>query len=106
MARRKRLIKYPLDTVGNVGYTIPMINKYFETFFTEKQLPYAEFEIEFNGQVHFIDNEFVIELIKGTQGKEAEAIRTTLVKIDFANGDVNHFLRHLAEGYIKANYAN
>ena len=29
-------------------------------------------------------------------------IRTTLVKIDFANGDVFHYLNHLAEGMVKS----
>lgn len=29
-------------------------------------------------------------------------IRTTLVKIDFHNGDVFHYLQHLAEGMVKS----
>ncbi len=29
-------------------------------------------------------------------------IRTTLVKIDFANGDVFHYLDHLAAGMVKS----
>lgn len=29
-------------------------------------------------------------------------IRTTLVKIDFMNGDVFHYLNHLAEGMVKS----
>lgn len=29
-------------------------------------------------------------------------IRTTLVKIDFLNGDVFHFLTHLADGMVKS----
>lgn len=29
-----------------------------------------------------------------------ESIKTTLVKIDFANGDVFHFLNHLAKGML------
>ena len=31
-----------------------------------------------------------------------EQIRMTLVKIDFQNGDVFHYLRHLAEGMVKS----
>ena len=29
-------------------------------------------------------------------------IRTTLVKIDFSNGDVFHYLNHLANGMVKS----
>lgn len=31
-----------------------------------------------------------------------KTIRDTLVKIDFQNGDVFHYLKHLAEGMVKA----
>jgi len=75
-----------------------------EMFFEEKDLEYKEFTVEHNGQMHFIDNEFVIEVIKGLKGRELAQVKDVLVKIDFKNGDVNHFLAHLAEGYVKTNY--
>lgn len=78
--------------------------KYFDLFFDEKQLPYELFEIEHQGQMHFIDTDFVIELIKGAPAAEQKQIRNTLVKIDFANGNVNHFLKFLAEAYVKNQY--
>ena len=78
--------------------------KYFENFFNEKQLPYETFEIEHNGQMHFVEMDFVIELIKTAPRPEQMQIRNTLVKIDFVNGNVNHFLKFLAESYIKMNY--
>jgi hypothetical protein len=77
-----------------------------ETFFEEKQLPIEELEIECAGSTHFIDTEFVQELIiKSTPDKELKTIKDTIVKIDFKNGDVNHYLKFLAEAYIKHNYS-
>ena len=35
-----------------------------------------------------------------TMPRYHETIRTTLVKIDFLNGDVFHYLRHLAKGVV------
>jgi hypothetical protein len=79
--------------------------KWAERFFEEKDLPYKSFEIEHNDETHFIDNEFVIELItQHTADFELFGIISILRKIDFANGDVNHFLGHLAEGYVKSQY--
>jgi hypothetical protein len=79
--------------------------KWAERFFEEKDLPYKAFEIEHDEQTHFIDNEFVIELITQHTGeKELFEIIHIIRKIDFANGDVNHFLEHLAEGYVKSQY--
>ena len=74
------------------------------TFFEEKQIPFQQFEIEHNDETHILDNEFVIDLIKGTTGSEREGIKKILVQIDYHDGDVNHFLRHMAEGFIKTNY--
>jgi hypothetical protein len=78
--------------------------KYFELFFEEKEIGWESWEIEHNGETHFIDTDFVIELIKGAPAREQEQIANTLRKIDFANGNVNHFLKFLAEAYIKTNY--
>jgi hypothetical protein len=75
--------------------------QYFESFFAEKEIAYELFEIEFAGQTHFIDTDFVIELIKKAPKGEQVQLRNTLVKIDFVNGNVNHFLKFLAESYIK-----
>ena len=71
-------------------------NNWFATFIEEKKLPYASWEIETADAVHIIDNEFVIEAIKTAPAHEQASIKNTIVKIDFANGDVNHFFKHLA----------
>jgi len=71
--------------------------EYLYDFFSEKRLPYRVFEKEDrNGVTHFIPNEVVIETIALTRGGERRSIEDTIRKIDFKNGDVNHFLDHLA----------
>jgi hypothetical protein len=80
------------------------LKKYFENFFAEKEIAYELFEIDHAGQTHFIDTDFVIELIKTAPQNEQMQLRNTLVKIDFANGNVKHFLKFLAEAYVKTNY--
>ena len=77
---------------------------YLNLFFEEKEIPSKTFEIEAKGTTHFVDNDFVIELIKKAPANEKKQIENVLRKIDFANGDVNHFLEHLAKGYIMNTY--
>jgi len=77
---------------------------YLERFFEEKEIMIENWEIDHNGQMHFIDTEFVIELIMGAPIHEKKEISNVLRRIDFANGNVNHFLKHLAESYIKMNH--
>ena len=78
--------------------------KWFETFLEEKNLPYAFFEVEHNGQTHMIDTDFVVELIKTTAPAEQAQIKNIIVQIDFKNGNVNHFFEHLAKGYVANNF--
>jgi hypothetical protein len=73
---------------------------YFERFFDEKEIDYRLWEIEGARDVHLIDSDFVVELIKGTNGQEAETIERQLTVIDFQNGDVLRYLEHLARAYI------
>ena len=76
-------------------------DKWFETFKAEKDIPFKSWEIEGpDGTVHFIDNEVVMEAILGTSDAEKAQIKDTIVKIDVANGDVNHFFHHLAKGLV------
>lgn len=82
-----------------------MPKRYFDVFFKEKEVPYEMYEIEASdGNVHLIDSDTVIELIKGTSGREAETIRETIVKLDFANASLSPFLKSLATWYVATNY--
>jgi hypothetical protein len=71
---------------------------WFDSFFSEKDLPETVFEVEAeNGPANYIPNTVVIEHIKQAPAHEKEQIKNVLVKIDFHNGDVNDFLEHLAQ---------
>ncbi|MBT2728405.1 hypothetical protein J7E63_15860 [Bacillus sp. ISL-75] len=78
--------------------------KYLELFFDEKEIQYEAFEIDHNGNIHLIDTDVVIEAIKNAPAREQDQVANTLRKIDFANGNVNHFLKFLAEQFVKTQY--
>jgi hypothetical protein len=72
---------------------------YLDMFFKEKRIPSKTFDVtDSQGITHSIPNQVVIDMIKQTRGRERSSIEDTLRKIDYGNGDVNHFLAHLAEG--------
>jgi hypothetical protein len=76
-------------------------DEWFEIFLEEKNLPYIQWEIaDKNGEINFIDSEVVIETIKGCYVPEKMKIKDMLIKIDFANGNVNDYFKHLATGLI------
>ena len=75
--------------------------RYLEIFFHEKQLPLVSWDLEDNaGNTHYIDSEVVLEHIEISPVAEQEAIADVIRKIDFHNGDVNDFLKHLAGALI------
>lgn len=73
------------------------LNKFFE----EKEVPFTTWEIEHNGQAHFIDSDFVIDSILQTQGIERSKIAGTLFALDFKNASIVDYLLFLAECFIK-----
>jgi hypothetical protein len=74
---------------------------WFDRFLDEKSIPYASWEIpDQAGTTHFIDSDVVVEHIKVAPDHEQSKIKDILVKIDFRNGDVNHFFKHLATGLV------
>lgn len=75
--------------------------KYLKTFFEEKDLPFQEWELVSEaGETHIISNEVVIEAVLNAPEHEQAGIADVIRKIDFQNGDVNHFLKHLAGALI------
>lgn len=75
--------------------------KYLQTFFEEKQLPHEEWELQGPSGTNFISSEVVIEHIMIAPLHEQTQIANTIRKIDFMNGNVNHFLKHLAGALVK-----
>ena len=74
-------------------------NQWIDTFVSEKGIDQEQI-IEVEGGVfgtNFIPCGVVIENIKTTSEEEKQQIKDILIQIDFSNGDVMHFLRHLAQ---------
>jgi hypothetical protein len=68
-------------------------------FFKEKEIPFQQWNItDSKGLDHIISNEVVIKHIKISPESEQRKIADVLRKIDFHNGDVNDFFKHLATG--------
>jgi hypothetical protein len=73
------------------------MNNFINRFFKEKEIDFKQWELTSkDGTNHIIDNKLVIDYLKKNpeQGKQAEPI---LRQIDFKNGDVNHFLKYIAQ---------
>jgi len=74
------------------------MNTFFNRFFDEKNLENRIYEVTApQGTMNFIETDMVIAKIKTTQGEEAQKIETVLRTIDFRNGNVHHFLNHIAQ---------
>jgi hypothetical protein len=73
-------------------------NTWLDTFLDEKRIDLGRFfDIEVGDEFHLFTYGAVAQAIKAAPAHEQAAIQRTLVKIDFINGDVYHFLRHLGE---------
>ena len=71
---------------------------FITTFFAEKELDSRIYQVESsNGTLNLINTEDVIEKIGFTSGTERQQIENILRQIDFKNGDLHHFLGHLAQ---------
>lgn len=60
----------------------------------------STFEIEEDGYVHIFDYNCMVDAIKATTDKEQQAIKAMLIRIDFANGKVEDYFKHLAKALI------
>lgn len=78
-----------------------MPTAYLRAFFAEKEIPEVTFQVaDSRGETHIMPNTIVVEHIARVSRTEADKIASVLRKIDFANGDVNHFLQHLARALV------
>jgi hypothetical protein len=71
--------------------------RFLQLFFEEKQLAERIYDVTApDGTLHMIPTSVVIEAIDNAPAAEQEQIAGIVHKLDFANGDFHHFLRHLA----------
>lgn len=77
-------------------------DEYFEHFFEEKE-NIQEFNYIRTEENHIFEFNYtpkdMLKLLKSFNTDIKAKIRDTLVKIDFHNGDVNHFLNYVFKGY-------
>lgn len=74
------------------------MRKYLETLLEEKNIN-LETSLEVRGQsgINFMSIENVVDAIVAAPRSEQTKIKNILVQIDFKNGDVLHFIKHLAK---------
>ena len=73
-------------------------NNWIDTLLDEKGID-QEMIIEVDGAsgLNIMPLEVVVDAIKATTSSEQHAIKNALCYIDFKNGDVLHYLKHLAQ---------
>lgn len=72
-------------------------SKWIDTFLSEKNIDSEELlSAEGPSGENIIPVGCLVELMKSAPAREQAGIKTMLVKIDFVNGDVRDYLRHLA----------
>lgn len=73
-------------------------NNWLATLIGEKNIDTEQvLEVEGASGLNIIPVGCVIEAMQNTSAAEQAAIKKTLVKIDFMNGDVLHYIKHLAQ---------
>ena len=73
-------------------------SKWLETFLSEKGIDSEELlEVEGASGINCIPVGCIVELARKAPKYEQAQIKSTLVRIDFVNGNVRHFLTHLAK---------
>ena len=73
-------------------------NKWLDTFIEEKGIDLNNVvEITTNTKTHFFEIGNIVEHIKTTTQEEQRAIKDMMIKIDFHNGDIIDYFKHLAK---------
>ena len=72
--------------------------KWLDTLVEEKGIdPEMLIEVEGPSGANIMPLEVVLDAMKATTPGKQAAIKTMIVRIDFANGDVVDYLKHLAQ---------
>lgn len=76
--------------------------KWLNTFIEEKGIE-TELSIQFddeNGNFHIMPVKIILDAIKSTTKEEQAQIKNTIVQIDFKNGNVLDYFKHLAKALV------
>lgn len=79
-------------------------DKWLDVFLEEKGIEDRMFEIEHEGMIHLVEQEVLIDFIKSMPNEMKRKMKDQFVIIDFKNGDVVHYLNHLAKGMVVATF--
>ena len=73
-------------------------NKWLDLLIEEKGYDREQiFEVNGKGGMNFIPLEVVIEQMKAAPKREQDQIKNMVVRIDFMNGDILNYFKHLAK---------
>lgn len=78
--------------------------EWLKLFFEEKALDNRVYEVEAGDNLHILDTQTVISLIQQAPKHEQTNIMNMLIQIDYYNGDVHHFMEHLARCFAMTCY--
>jgi hypothetical protein len=71
---------------------------WLDALIEEKELETETFlEVEGPSGTNYIPLEILVNAIKNASTTEQDAIKRTIVQIDFANGSIMHYFNHLAK---------
>ena len=75
-----------------------LFDKWLDTFVEEKGIDLGQIlEVKTDKNTHYFEVGNIIENIKATTPEEQEEIKNMIIKIDFYNGDVVDYFKHLAQ---------
>jgi len=73
--------------------------KWLETYIDESDMNTDKvFEFTVDGTWNYMPVSVVLEFIKSVPQNQKDKIKDTMVKIDFHNGNMYHYLEYLAKG--------
>ncbi|MEK6190148.1 MAG: hypothetical protein N2A99_04065 [Carnobacterium alterfunditum] len=81
-----------------------MAKSFFRRMIEEKELEHEIIIVEHNNMNHILEMEALLDIIEKSAPEEQKLIRQKMSVIDFKNGDIMHFMKHLAKSYIITNY--
>lgn len=79
-----------------------VFNSWLDTFIEEKGIDLGQIlELKTDKNTHYFEVGNIIENIKATTPEEQEEIKKMIIKIDFYNGDVVDYFKHLAQALVQ-----